>query len=404
MKILFADKFPAEQLAEIVARGHECELQPELNTSDLPEAVLGFDVLVVRSTEVREDTLDAADSLELVIRAGAGHNTIDVSAAADRGMFVCNVPGKNAVAVAELAFGLLLSIDRNIPDNVADLRGGNWDKSRYQKAQGLCGRAVGVVGVGAIGLAFAERAHAFGMEVHALANPRRSPGTVRRLATIGVTYHPDIASLAGGVDVVSFHVPADPTTKGIIGSDLLSQLRPGAVVLNTSRGDLVDEEALLAALDRGIRVGLDVYPDEPGFGSGDFVSALAQHPNVYGTHHIGASTDQAQRAIADEVVDIIAAFESGAVLNSVNLDSLRGTSTLVVRHSNEVGVLARVLGSLRKAGCNVEQMENRVFSGGRAAAATIQVNGTLDEAVRAELMAVPEVLGVSVKQRNEATS
>ena len=404
MRILFADKFPAEQLAEIVARGHECELRPELTTSDLPGVISGVDVLVVRSTEVGDETFVAADALELVIRAGAGYNTIDVAAAAERGMYVCNVPGKNAIAVAELAFGLLLSIDRNIPDNVSELRAGKWDKSRYQKAEGLCGRSVGVVGIGAIGLAFAKRAHAFGMEIHALANPERSPSTVQRLASFGAEYHDDLPSLAANVDVLSFHVPADPTTKRIIGFDLLSHLRPGAIVLNTSRGDLVDEEALLEALDRGIRVGLDVYPDEPDFGSGNFVSALAQHPNVYGTHHIGASTDQAQRATADEVVDIIAAFESGAVLNSVNLDSLRGTSTLVVRHSNEVGVLARVLGSLRKAGCNVEQMENRVFSGGRAAAATIQVNGTLDEAVRAELVAVPEVLGVSVKQRTEAKS
>ncbi len=404
MRILFADKFPAARLAEIVARGHECELRPELTISDLPGAISGFDVLVVRSTEVKEDTLDTADALELVIRAGAGYNTIDVAAAAERGMYVCNVPGKNAVAVAELAFGLLLSIDRKIPDNVMDLRAGKWDKSRYQKAQGLCGRPMGVVGIGAIGLAFAKRAHAFGMGIHALANPERSPGTVQDLAALGTTYHDDLLSLAASVDVLSFHVPADPTTHGIIGSELLSHLRPDAIVLNTSRGDLIEEAALLEALDRGIRVGLDVYPDEPDFGSGDFWSALARHPNVYGTHHIGASTDQAQIATAAEVVEIIAAFESGAVLNSVNLDFLRGTSTLVVRHSNEVGVLARVLGSLRKAGCNVEQMENRVFSGGRVAAATIQINGSVSEAVRAELLEVPEVLGVSVKHRSEETS
>ena len=401
MRILFADTFPAKQLAEVAARGHECELQAELTASDLPAAISGVDVLVVRSTEVSEETFGAADTLELVIRAGAGYNTIDVSAAADRGMYVCNVPGKNAIAVAELAFGLLLSIDRNIPDNVMDLRAGKWDKSLYQQAEGLCGRSAGVVGIGAIGLAFAERAHAFGMEVHALAKPERSPRTQHHLSAMSTTFHPDLASLASGVDVLSFHVPAGVATKGIIGSDLLSHLRPGAIVINTSRGDLIDEEALLAALDRGIRAGLDVYPDEPGFGSGDFPSALAQHPNVYGTHHIGASTEQAQHAIADEVVDIIAAFESGAVLNSVNVDSLRGTSTLVVCHSNEVGVLARVLGTLRRVGFNVEQMENRVFSGGRAAAATIQTSGVLDEAIRAELMAVPEVLGVSVKQRPE---
>ena len=329
MRILFADKFPAKQMAELEARGHECELRPDLSSSDLAAAVSGYEVLVVRSTEVDKDTLEAADALTLVIRAGAGYNTIDIQAAGERGVYVCNVPGKNAVAVAELAFGLLLAIDRNIPDNVTDLRAGKWDKSRYQKAEGLFGRPVGVVGIGAIGLAFAERAHAFGMLVHVLASTRRSPDTVRRLDAIDVSYLPDLPGLASAVDVMSFHVPADPTTKGMIGAGLLSHLRPGAIVLNTSRGDLVDEEAMLAALDGGIRAGLDVYPDEPGSGSGEFVSALAQHPNVYGTHHIGASTTQAQHAIADEIVEMITAFESGEVRNPVNLDLVRSRSRSV---------------------------------------------------------------------------
>jgi D-3-phosphoglycerate dehydrogenase len=323
MRILFADKFPAEQLETMRARGHECELRPKLTGAELTNEISGYDVLVVRSTEVTETMLEAADALRMVIRAGAGYNTIDVQAAGERGVYVCNVPGKNAIAVAELAFGLLLAIDRNIPDNVADLRAGRWDKSRYQKAEGLFERSVGVVGIGAIGLAFAERAHAFGMLVHVLASSRRSVDTERRLKAIGVAYLPDLPSLAAAVDVLSFHVPADPTTRGMVGAELLSHLRPGAIVLNTSRGDLVDEEAMLAALDDGIRAGLDVYPDEPGSGRGEFISALAQHPNVYGTHHIGASTTQAQQAIADEIVEMISAFESGEVRNPVNLDLVR---------------------------------------------------------------------------------
>jgi len=323
MRILFADKFPAEQLETMRAQGHECELRPELTGAELTKEISGYDVLVVRSTEVTDTTLEAADELRMVIRAGAGYNTIDIQAAGERSVYVCNVPGKNAIAVAELAFGLLLAIDRNIPDNVTDLRAGRWDKSRYQKAAGLFGRSVGVVGIGAIGLAFAERAHAFGMLVHVLASSGRSPDTVRRLDAIGVAYLPDLSSLAAAVDVLSFHVPADPTTRGMIGAELLSHLRPGAVVLNTARGDLVDEEAMLAALDGGIWAGLDVYPDEPGSGRGEFISALAQHPNVYGTHHIGASTSQAQQAIANEIVQMISAFESGEVRNPVNLELVR---------------------------------------------------------------------------------
>ena len=399
MKILFADTFPEPQLEVLRVQGHECELRPELTAAGLAGAVAGFDALVVRSTRVEADALEASD-LRLVIRAGAGYNTIDAAAAADRGIYVCNVPGKSAVAVAELAFGLLLALDRNIPDNVADLRAGKWDKSRYQRAPGLHGRAVGVVGLGAIGLAFAERAHSFGMEVHAIAKPNRGGAAVRRLEAVNVTYHPDLPALAEACDVLSFHVPADPASKGLIGKELLERVRPGTVLLNTSRGDVVDEEALLAALDeKDLRAGLDVFVDEPAAGKCEFVSELAQHPNVYGTHHIGASTEQAQRAIADEVVIILAAFQAGQIRNSVNLDPMRGSTTLVVRHDNEVGVLAGVLSSLSRAGINVEQMENRIFSGGRTAAATIQLRGTVDASLRAEIEAVTGVIGVSVEQR-----
>ena len=402
MRILFADKFPDRQLAEIQARGHDCELRSDLAAADLPAAIPGFEVLVVRSTRVEGATFAEADALELVIRAGAGYNTIDVVAAADRGVYVSNVPGKNAIAVAELAFGLMLAVDRNIPDNVADLRAGRWDKARYQKARGMYGRVAGVIGLGAIGLAFAERAHAFGMQVHALAKTR-DEDAARRLAALGVTYPPDLAKLAAASDVLSFHVPADATTRGMIGADLLEHVRPGTIVLNTSRGDLVDEGAMLAALDRGVRAGFDVYPDEPSTGTGEYSSALARHRNVYGTHHIGASTDQAQHAIADEVVGIIADFEAGAVRNPVNLEGLRGTSTLLIRHLNEVGVLARLLRMLGEAGINVEQMDNRIFSGGKAASATIQISGVVDDELRSRVARDPQVLGVSVEWRREDT-
>lgn len=325
MRVLFADKYPADQLEQLRAAGHDCELRPELTADDLAEAVGDADVLVVRSTKVTRETLEQAPRLKLIIRAGSGYNTIDVDAAGELGIAVSNVPGKNAIAVAELAFGLLLAIDRNIPDNVIDLRAGRWDKTRYQKARGVFDRSVGVLGIGAIGLAFAERAAAFGMQVHVLTSDSRSAPTVERLARIAPTYHADLASLASAVDVLSVHVPADPSTKGLIGGPLLDQMRDDAILINTARGDLIDENALLSALDRGIRAGLDVYPDEPGTGTADFVSKLAQHPNVYGTHHIGASTEQAQNAVADEVVAMIGALESGEVSNVVNADRITGS-------------------------------------------------------------------------------
>jgi D-3-phosphoglycerate dehydrogenase len=399
MRILFADTFPVPQIERLQARGYTCEQRGDLTADTLADAIAGFDVLVVRSTPVDRLALEASD-LHLVIRAGAGYNTIDVAAASDRGVYVSNVPGKNAVAVAELAFGLLLSIDRRIPDNVADLRAGRWNKALYQRAPGLLGQRVGIVGLGAVGLEFAERANAFGMHVHALAKHDRPEATQARLEALGAIYHDDLPTLAAACDVLSLHVPATPETEGLLNAELLAQVRPGSVILNTSRGNVVDETALLAAIDeKDLRVGLDVYRNEPGTGKGDFASALAQHPNVYGTHHIGASTDQAQRAIADEVVSMLVAFAAGQVRNAVNLDPLRGTSTLVVRHDNRVGVLAAVLKALRGAGINVEQMENRIFSGGRAAAATIQISGSIDAALASEIEAHEQVIGIAIEQR-----
>ncbi len=407
MRILIADKFPEAHLAKLAARGYQVDLSPGLAAADLPAAAGNADVLVVRSTRVSEEVFAAAPDLELVIRAGAGVNTIDVEAAARRGVYVANVPGRNAIAVAELAFGLLLAIDRSIPDNVADLRAGRWDKSRYQQARGVYGRAVGVVGLGSIGLEFARRATAFGMRVHAVAKAGRDVATTELLDDLGVTYHPTLEDLAAAVDVLSFHVPAVPGTDGLVGRELLAHVREGAVIINTSRGEIVDEEALLEAIEaKGLRAGLDVYRDEPGAGTGEFDSPLAKHPNVYGTHHIGASTEQAQEAIADEVVRMIVAFESGEIDTAVNLDpALRGSATLVVRHYNRVGVLAGVLRLLSEAGLNVEQMDNRIFAGGDAAAATIQLTGTVDGALRAAVAGLPDVIGVSVEPRHveEAT-
>ncbi|GAA1252014.1 hypothetical protein GCM10009676_43570 [Prauserella halophila] len=313
MRILVADAFPDEYRAELTAHGHDCTYVPDTTGSELPRTLTGHDALIVRSTTVTADAVEAADSLRLVIRAGSGTNTIDVDAAARHGVHVCNVPGRNAVAVAELTMGLLLALDRNIPDNVADLRAGHWDKKRYSRARGIHGRKVGVVGLGRIGLTFAERVAAFGAGVHALANPNRDEQTRERARAIGTVFVDSLDELARSCDVLSFHVPATAGTRLMVDRHLLAQLPPGAIVLNTSRGDLVDEDALIDAMEsNGVRAGLDVYADEPAAGTGTVDSRLAKHPNVYGTHHIGASTEQAQHAVAAEVVRIVTAFASAA--------------------------------------------------------------------------------------------
>ena len=397
MQLLFADSLPQKTIAELEARGHQCVVDPGLGEADLAGRIPGFDILVVRSTKVPRSVFEAADRLALVIRAGAGTNTIDTAAAAARGVLVANVPGRNSAAVAELTMGLLLAIDRRIPDNVADLRAGRWDKKTYSKAAGLLGSTLGIVGLGSIGLCVAERAAAFGVKVQTLAKPGRAAYVEARAVDLGIIMRGSLPELISTSDIVSLHVPSSPETRHLVDETFLSHMRPGSILLNTSRGEVIDEAALLQALDTGaVRAGLDVYEDEPGTSTAEWRSALAQHPNVTGTHHIGASTQQAQLAIADGVVEIVDAFVAGEARNCVNLEPRRlGSVTLTVRHLDRVGVLARVLDLLSLAGLNVEHMENRVFRGGEAAVASIDVAGSITDYLLEQIGATPDVLGVS---------
>ncbi len=321
MRVLIADRLPERHRASLRDDGHVLTEAADLSADDLVTAIGEHEVLVVRSTRVTAAALAAAGCLRLVIRAGSGTDTIDLEAATDRGVAVCNVPGRNAIAVAELAVGLVLAIDRRIPEQVTDLREGRWRKGEYQTATGICGRAVGVVGLGDIGLEFAARMQAFGTLVHGVADPNRAADRQRRAEEIGITFVTDLPTLAATCDILSFHVPLSDRTRGIIGEPLVSQVPDGAILINTSRGDLVDPGPLLAALDaRGLRVGLDVHPDEPTAASGVIETRLSRHPQVYGTHHVGASTDQAQTAVADGVVDTLRAFARGEVRNRVNAE------------------------------------------------------------------------------------
>jgi D-3-phosphoglycerate dehydrogenase len=382
MKILIADKFESAGVAALEAAGCEVVHDPDLKDEALAAAVrdTGADVLVVRSTKVTEPMLDAG-RLGLVVRAGAGYNTIDVAAASSRGIYVSNCPGKNAVAVAELAFGLILALDRRVADNVAELREGRWNKKEFSKARGLFGRTLGLVGVGRIGQEMIARARAFGMPVVAWSRSL----TDERAAELGVTRLHSPEAVAAAADVLSVHVALNAETRGLVSDRVLSALKPGAYVVNTSRAEVVDQAALERAVrERGIRAGLDVFEGEPSAATGEVSLDLASLPNVYVTHHIGASTDQAQGAIADETVRIIRTYkETGRVPNVVNLAARTpATHMLVVRHRDRVGVLAHVLTELRAAGINVQEMENVVFEGAEAAIARIH----LDQAPAADVL------------------
>ncbi|MFK7819177.1 MAG: NAD(P)-dependent oxidoreductase [Planctomycetaceae bacterium] len=401
MKILFADALPEQFVQQLRDSGHECELNPSLSADDIPNSIEGVDVLVVRSTKVTAAAIEASDRLSLIVRAGAGTNNIDKQSAANAGIYVCNVPGMNAIAVAELAMGLLLSIDRRIPHNVIDLRAGQWKKKEYGKADGVFGKTMAIIGLGNIGLAVASRAKAFGIRVLGLEKAGRSGASLKRIEAAGVELVGSISELVSDADIVSLHVPASPETKNMVDAEFLGMMQPGSILLNTARGEVVDGEALIVAMnDNGIRAGLDTYPDEPGSGMAEYESELATHPNVVGTHHIGASTTQAQNAIAAGVIDAIDSYVRGDVKNCVNMETaVLGHAHVSVRHFNKVGVLASVFDVFRKSDLNVEQMENQIFAGSEAAVALIEVGGDVTDVVEAELRKLDDVISVSVHRR-----
>jgi D-3-phosphoglycerate dehydrogenase / 2-oxoglutarate reductase len=373
MHVLIADKFEQSGRDGLAAIGCEVSFQPDLKDGALVEAIqtLNPDVLVVRSTKVTEAMLEAG-ALKLVVRAGAGYNTIDVAAASRRGIYVSNCPGKNAIAVAELAFALILALDRRIADNVISLRRGEWNKKEFSKARGLYGRTLGLIGTGGIGQEMIPRARAFGMKVVAWSRSL----TAERAAALNVERLDTPQAVARQSDVVSVHLALKPETRSLVGADIFSSMKEGAIFINTSRGEVVDQAALVHALKtRNIRAGLDVFANEPTSAVGEFTDEIANEENLYGTHHIGASTDQAQEAIAAETVRIVQAFkETGRVPNVVNLaQGTPATHTLVVRHQDRPGVLAHVLDAIRSANINVQEMENIIFEGSEAAVARINL-------------------------------
>ena len=358
MKVLIADKFEQSGRDGLQALGAEISFQP-----DLKDAAL---------VEVTEAMLAAAP-LKLVVRAGAGYNTIDVAAASRRGIYVANCPGKNSIAVAELAFALILALDRRVSDNVIALRAGQWNKKEFSKARGLFGRTLGLVGVGRIGREMIPRARAFGMPVVAWSRSL----TDEKAAVLGVERRGSPPDVAREAEVVSVHVALKPETRMLIGPDFFQAMKVGAYFINTSRGEVVDQSALVEAIhSKAIRAGLDVFSIEPTSAIAEFTDPIAKEASVYGTHHIGASTDQAQEAIAAETVRLIQSFkETGQVPNVVNLARRTpATHRLVVRHRDRPGVLAQVLDAIKAEQINVQEMENIVFEGAEAAVARINLD------------------------------
>ena len=308
MHVLVADRFSEEARVSLSCDGFEVCYAPDASAAALTDAIVQSkaEVLVVRSTRVTADMLNAS-RLNLVIRAGAGYNTIDVEAAKSLGIYVSNCPGKNSNAVVEIAFGLIIALDRQIVANTDDLRQGKWRKASYSSARGLSGSAIGLLGLGQIGRAMIPRARAFGMSVVGWSRSLTDYAAER----LGVERKVSPETVAAAADVVSIHVPLTDDTRGLAGRSFFEAMREGSIFINTSRAEIVDEAALAWAVqERGIRAGLDVFEGEPPTGAGSIDNPLFALDGVIGTHHIGGQTSEAQRAIAEETVRIIREFRA----------------------------------------------------------------------------------------------
>lgn len=387
MRILIADLFSSFHISSLKSQGFEVLYNEKLNNESLQAALISFDphILVVRSTKVTSMHFNSAKSLEAVIRAGSGYDTIDKSAASKNGVFLANCPGKNAVAVTELVFGLVLAIDRKIVYNDNDLKQKHWDKEKYSNSKGLKGRTLGIIGYGNIGYEVAKRALAFDMNVIVTSIPTPEPSDSR----IKVTENIEI--LLAESDVITIHVPALPSTKNMVNKTFLNRMKSDAILINTSRGTIVNDQELLTHLSENpeFRCGFDVFIDEPKEKTSGFVNELAQHPAVVGTHHIGASTKQAEDAIGEEAHRMILIYErSGVMPNCVNnLDGASKTLGLRVKFQNSSKFLEDLFGVLSKYNLTVFDCKCEMFEGGNTGLAKLKVGESdrlkeLDEDLR----------------------
>lgn len=395
MRILIADKVSAVMTADLRALGCDVVVNPDLSAETLPDAIPGVDILIVRSTRVTEGTIEAGTVLSLIVRAGAGVNTIDIGKASEKGIYVANCPGKNTDAVAELVIGLLIAADRRIPDALSDLRAGRWRKKEYGKARGLKGRVLGIIGLGSIGCAVARRAQ--GLEMRVIGWSRNL--TPEKAKNLGVGYCASLDELAEHADAVSLHLALTQETRGLIGSGFFARMKAGALFINTARSEVVEQGAILDALRGGrIRAALDVFDEEPSSGEAEFRDKELATLLLAATPHIGASTDQAEEAIAEETVRVVRTFlETGKPANAVNPRKLHSGIPLVIRHYNRVGVLANVLHELRNEGINIEEMDNTIFEGEFAASCSLVLDKIPSESLMDRIASSGDIIQVMLK-------
>jgi D-3-phosphoglycerate dehydrogenase len=316
VKVLVKEKI-ADTGVDLLRQHFDVELGLEMSDEELRERIGGYDAILIRSaTKMTPELIDLADNLKVIGRAGTGVDNVDIPAATRRGIIVANAPESNSVAAAEHTLALALGLFRNVPQAHASLVEGRWDRAKYKGAE-LYGKTLGVIGFGRIGQLVAKRAQAFEMEVLAF----DKFVSAERFRELGVEGVDEIGDLLGRSDLVTLHVPKTPETIGLIGTETIAQMKDGARVVNCARGELVDLDALEAALEAGKLAGaaLDVFPSEP------FTEhPIFARPDVVVTPHLGASTAEAQdRAGVVTAEQVTAALSGGVVTNAVNIAAVR---------------------------------------------------------------------------------
>jgi len=314
-RVLISDSMSSQAVAIFEARGVEVVQSSKLSEAELFDMIGDFDGLALRSsTRVTEELLQHAERLKVVGRAGIGVDNVDVPACTRRGVVVMNTPLGNAITTAEHAMAMMLSLARDIPQATSSTRAGKWEKSRFMGVE-LTGKMLGLIGAGNIGSIVAGKALGYGLKVQAY-DPFL---TDERAAKLGVR-KVDLDTLLGSSDIISLHVPKTPETSNIISASALNKMKAGSMLINCARGGLVDELALLAALQSGHLRGaaLDVFEVEPAR-----ENPLFELDNVICTPHLGASTIEAQEKVAIQIAEQISDFLlTGAVNNAINAPSI----------------------------------------------------------------------------------
>lgn len=351
-KIIITDAVDIKCAAILEAAGYDVNYKPGISPDILKAEIRNYNCLIVRSeTKVNTDLISAMDKMEIIGRAGTGVDNIDVDAATRKGIIVMNTPGGNTISTAEHTMALMVSMFRNIPQANQSLRSGKWDRKSFKGTE-LYGKTIGIIGLGKIGKEVALRSKAFGMNVIAY-DPVISEELTNKLdvSLVGLN------KLFETSDIISVHVPLTDETENLISRESLKRCKDGVRIINCARGGIVDEEALLEALNSGkvVSAALDVYATEPP----DLSGKLIQHPKVVATPHLGATTDEAQEKVAIQIAEqIVELFQKKAARGVVNAAAIETESSIelspYLKLAEKIGVLHSQLtrGKLKQISIN----------------------------------------------------